>query len=174
MGNGRRAVNKMTLIYLIATFLVVISSTVANETAEVDIKSYHAKDGLSEERILWIDVERTNNKANQVIEKTKVRLDIEVKKYNVFINGFRIDHHVVSRLHTTAKTMRLNGTLWEEGPPAFVHVRVLVVEGPVTGLTRVFTVEEQIVFIDDQEYVQVDVKQVEIEMNEEVELRRVC
>lgn len=158
----------MAIAILSLVLLSFASTFSAQETAKIGIVDQ--KIGNVEERILWVDVERSN-------EKTKVQLEVEVKNFNVFVNGYQMDHHRVNRLHVTVQTMHLVGTgadgAWEEGPPALVHVRVLVTEGPQTDLTRVFTIEEQIVFIDDHEFVQVDVKQVEIEASEEKEVKRI-
>jgi len=159
----------LTLISLASIF------SAAEETAQIGI--VNEKVGNVEERVLWIDVKRSNAQ-NQIVEEAKVRLEVEVKNYNVFVNGYRINHLRVNRIHMTAQTMHLvkaadGATSWQEGTPALVHVRVMVTEGAQTDLTRVFTIEEQIVFIDDHEFVQLDVKQVEIEMSEEKELKRI-
>lgn len=153
-------------------FIALISHTFCDE-ALLSIVEAEAPDGGENEHV-WVDIKKIDPATNTVRDETKlqVNLHFHLRKGIVHLNGRPVNHNFANSIHLIAQITEysVDGTQMQRQEA--VVVRVLV-ETRLSEMKRIFTIEEEVVAIGREDVMQVDVKQIVIESNDNVnEYRR--
>lgn len=124
--------------------------------------------GTARNETVVIDVNRNQPGADGSETKLKVNLRIHVIQGQIHVNGHKINHAVVTSIHLKTRLDKVYKTGIIRSKPAFVNVRVMVVEGSNVNGVKLLTVQEEIIEVDGEEVSQIEVKEVVLELADKI------
>ncbi|XP_065057109.1 uncharacterized protein LOC135685196 [Rhopilema esculentum] len=116
-----------------------------------------------------IDVTRKSSSSEGNEKSTmKVSLRVHIVKGGVHINGQKIDHSVVTSVHirTIVEEVFSDGKVTRK--PAMIQVRAIVSESTNANGVKIFSFQEEIVEVEDDEVDQIEVKEIVLELGDNI------